>query len=110
MPKQEESPLNVITNNWPVLAAVVVAFVGLAVIRPKLESPRPTPAAPELPQSRLDNTVPARLWQDPLTGFIGTSQIGRLKNVPASLSKIITDMRQQLPGSKEVLFLFVYVD
>src|SRR5207245_5049173 len=42
------SDLNVITNNWPVLAAVVVAFVGLAVIRPKLESPRPTPAAPEI--------------------------------------------------------------
>jgi hypothetical protein len=118
MSKQEESPVSNLLSNLPQLAAVVAAFVGLVVVKPKLESPRPTPAAPKPLHRRWDNSVPARLWQDPLAGFLDEAQNDLLPRV--RLCKVIKDMpavedslttRDCTRGLKNagVLFLFVYV-
>src|SRR5438132_2097926 len=117
MPKQEDGPLSLITNNWPALIALMAAVVGLVVMRPKLDSVRPTPASPEPPHGRLEHSVQARLWQDPLAGFLGDAQIQKLSDSP--LRNIVDDMPRkgfsgesfkQAAQSREVLFLFVSVD
>jgi hypothetical protein len=119
MPREEENSLSALTTNWPVLAALVVAVFSLVVMQPKLDSPRPTPAAPQPPRNRWSNSVPGRLWQDPLEGFLNGDQTKDLRDI--ELATIVRD-RPRIDDSfasadfkndlrqNPALFIFIYID
>jgi hypothetical protein len=51
---------------WPIIAVWLVAAVGSFTARPKLESARPEGATFPVRPAPGEETVPARLWQDPI--------------------------------------------
>src|SRR5262249_4558054 len=93
--------------------------VGILVVRPKLDSPRPTPEGQDPPRSHHDNSIAARLWQDPLAGFLGKHQQPAPQD-KASMQRIIAGMPGKEQGvsddldpdteKKPVLFRLMHID
>jgi hypothetical protein len=122
MAKQDDNPLRALASNWPALTALAVALFGVAIVRTKIESPRPTVTLPESDRNRTDNAVPARLWQDPLTGSLKPGQIHRIEpslkpifdEIPKIsgllASSLLIDAYKKELAKKPILFLFIYVD
>jgi hypothetical protein len=63
---QQDSPFKGLINAWPAIAALIIAAIGLIAAKPSPESARPTPSIPQPKRTASGNSVPARLWQDPL--------------------------------------------
>jgi hypothetical protein len=109
MPKDQDNPLGSLLNNWPALTALVVAAIGLAITQTRLASPRPIDTASKTTQLRGPNrTVPARLWQDPLSVIpMGVSQLKAREN---ELDSLFDAIPGPLPENPPVLFILAYVD
>jgi hypothetical protein len=108
MPKDQDNPLISLINNWPALTALVMAAVSLAITQTRLASPRPIDIASPPPPRLLDRTVPARLWQDPLSAIpMGDS---KLKAREDELDSVFDALPGPLPEKPLVLFILAYVD
>src|SRR6516162_4227204 len=108
MPKDQDNPLGSLLNNWPELTALVVAAVGLAITQTRLASPRPVDTASKQSARRLEHTVPARLWQDPLSVIpIGDLRLKAEKN---DLDSLLEAIPGPLAENSPVLFILAYVD
>jgi hypothetical protein len=109
MAKEEEGSFGGLVNNWPALTALVVAALSLVLTRTRLDSPRPTAVARETAPRRFDNTVPARLWQDPFSVVPRDAKPGPLEE---ELDQILDALpKPQGAGSViKTLFLLAYVD
>jgi hypothetical protein len=109
MPKDQDSALGSVINNWPALTAIVVAAIGLAIAQTRLSSPRPIDTASKpLTSGKLDRTLPARLWQDPLS-VIPLSDL-ELKPNENEIDNLFDAIPGPLGKNPPVLFILAYVD
>ena len=103
MAKAEDSPFRGLILSWPGIVALLVAAWGLIAARPQLESYRPVTSGTR-DQPFADGSLPARLWQDPLTV---------VRDAPrraGGFSPLVQAMPDLPTQGGEVLFLFVWLN
>jgi hypothetical protein len=108
MASQDDSSFHI---SWPGIAAFLVAALGLIISKPSLQSPRPTKAAGAGKPPVVDSSVPARLWQDPLTAVQGGQQpAGDIASVVCGRPESPEMTKPQEKKKQPVLFLFDCID